>query len=182
MTSRSAEQANWFTEAVRTHEKSLRSYLRGAFPNVRDVDDVVQESFLRIWNVRNHQSIRSARGFLFTVARRLALNVIRKDRNAPFVADQDQVVASTQSNEPDAAAALLAQERINLLADALTSLPPRCREVILLHKIQGLSQREVAVRLKLSERTVESHVRNGIARCHAFLRSRGLERSPSDAS
>ncbi|MGH7944160.1 MAG: hypothetical protein ACREF9_04025, partial [Opitutaceae bacterium] len=46
------EAARWFTEQVQPHEIQLRNYLRVAFPTVRDVEDVVQESFLRIWKAR----------------------------------------------------------------------------------------------------------------------------------
>jgi hypothetical protein len=49
--------ARWFAEEVQPHEASLRAYMRGAFPMVRDVDDVVQESYLRVWRARAAQPI-----------------------------------------------------------------------------------------------------------------------------
>jgi RNA polymerase sigma-70 factor (ECF subfamily) len=175
MDSSSTDRARWFAEEVRPHEPVLRCYLQGTFPAVRDIDDVVQESYLRLWRARTTQSIRSAKAFLFTVARRVALNVIRKNRNAPFVDYGDLAASRVSDQSPAAADVLLAQERIELLADALMALPPRCREVVLRHKVQGFSQSEVAAQLGLSERTVEAHVRSGVARCHAYLRARGLE-------
>src|SRR5580693_2470646 len=62
----SVEQIRWFTEEVHPHEPSLRAYLNGSFPTVRDLDDVVQESYLRIWQARAAYPIGSARAFLFT--------------------------------------------------------------------------------------------------------------------
>lgn len=168
------EQTHWFNDHVQPHEPVLRSYLRGSFPAVRDIDDVVQESYLRIWKARAARPIRSAKAFLFTVARRVALNVLRKNRNAPFVDYGDLAASRVLDDRPAACDALIAQERIEFLADALMSLPPRCREVIILHKVKGISQREVAAALGLSERTVEAHVRSGVARCHAYLRAHGL--------
>lgn len=47
------ETAHWFTEHVHPHDAQLKAYLRGAFPAVRDVEDVVQESYLRVWRVRD---------------------------------------------------------------------------------------------------------------------------------
>lgn len=156
----------------------MRTYLRSAFPAVRDVDDVVQESYLRIWKARAAQPIRSARAFLFTVARGVALNIIRKNGNAPFAAFGDFPASRVLDDKADALETTLVRERINLLADALMTLPPRCREITMLHKVHGLSQRQVAERLGLSERTVESQVRIGVTRCHAYLQRRGLDRSP----
>jgi RNA polymerase sigma factor (sigma-70 family) len=168
------EQARWFTEEVQPHEPVLRAYLRGSFPTVRDVDDVVQESYLRIWRARAGEPIRSAKAFLFQVARRVALNLVRKHRNAPFIDYGDFAVSRVLDDGPNASDALILQERIDLLADALMALPPRCREVVVLHKVKGLPQKEVAAQLGLSERTVESHVRTGVAKCLVFLRTHGL--------
>jgi RNA polymerase sigma-70 factor (ECF subfamily) len=78
-------------------------------------------------------------------------------------------------DKPNAREAAIIQDRVNLLADALMSLPPRCREIVVLHKMKGLAQKEVADRLGLSERTVETQVRNGVARCLIYLRAHGVE-------
>src|SRR5687767_3921161 len=60
-----SDQSQWFADEVHVHESQLKSFLRGSFPAVRDVDDVVQESYLRIWKARAAQPIDSARAFLF---------------------------------------------------------------------------------------------------------------------
>src|SRR5690242_2234646 len=78
------EHTRWFTEEVHPHERSLRSYLQGAFPQLGDVDDVVQESYLRTLRAKASQPIRSARGFLFSVARRLVLDILRRDNASPI--------------------------------------------------------------------------------------------------
>jgi RNA polymerase sigma-70 factor (ECF subfamily) len=70
--------------------------------------------------------------------------------------------------------AIAAREKLLMLADALESLPPRCREVVILRKLQHVPQREVALRLGLAEKTVEAHLARGIARCEKFLRERGV--------
>lgn len=77
-------------------------------------------------------------------------------------------------DRPSAVEALSAQEKLDLLADAVMALPTRCREIVLLRKIQGIPQKEVAARLGLSERTVENHCRLGVKRCEEYLRSYGL--------
>src|SRR5438876_12279709 len=68
VSSTSTVDSRWFAAEVHAHERSLRAYLRGAFPSVRDVDDVVQESYVRVWKARLAHPIQSARSFLFQVA------------------------------------------------------------------------------------------------------------------
>ncbi|MES2693024.1 MAG: RNA polymerase sigma factor [Verrucomicrobiota bacterium] len=170
------ETARWFSAEVQPHEPALRGYLRGSFPAVRDVDDVVQESYLRMWRARAVQPIQSARGFLFTVARRLALDLVRREAVSPMRGVCDLANLPVLEERPSVLDRLGEEEKIRLLAKAVGSLPTRCRQAVVLHKINGLSQREVAAQLGLSEKTVENQVALGIKRCEEFFRRRGIER------
>jgi len=178
----SAEQTRWFTEEVHPHEPSLRAYLNGSFPTVRDLDDVVQESYLRIWKARAAYPIGSARAFLFTVARRLALDVIRKDRRSVVDSSGDLAAIHVYEDRPLAAEALGQHEKVQLLIRAIDSLPPRCREIVILRKIKLIPQREVALQLRISEKGVENLLARGLIRCRDFLRKRGLQNLFGDES
>lgn len=164
----------WFREEVHPHDAQLKSYLRGSFPSIRDVDDIVQEAYLKIWRAAAHESVKSAKAFVYIVARRVALNFVRKQRNSPIEAYGDEALSRVLDDKPNAREAAIIQDRVNLLADALMSLPPRCREIVVLHKMKGLAQKEVADQLGLSERTVETQIRNGVARCLTYLRAHGV--------
>lgn len=168
------QDVRWFTEEVHPHEPSLRAYLRSAFPVVRDVDDVVQESFLRTWRTRESQPIRSARAFLFQVARRVALDWVRRDRRAPFQAVRDLAALPVLESAPNGAEAAGTREKIFLVADAIEALPRRCRQVVILRKIQGVPQKEVAAQLGLAEKTVEAQLARGLSRLEDYLRRRGV--------
>ncbi|MES2696368.1 MAG: RNA polymerase sigma factor [Verrucomicrobiota bacterium] len=170
------DQTRWFTDEVRAHESSLRSYLRGSFPTVRDVDDVVQESFLRIWKARAGQPIQSARAFLFRVARNLALDVVRRRRVAPVEAVGELAELRVVDERPGAAETLNAQEKLAVLTDALDALPVRCREAIILCKLQGKSYREAAMSLGIAEKTIAEHVYRGTQRLGEELNKRGIDR------
>ncbi len=172
-----SDDSRWFVDHVHCHAPKLRSYIRSSFPTIGDVDDVVQESLLRVWKARAARRIVSTRAFLFTIARNLALDTLRRSRPslAADVEDIDDLHACEAVKE---SARLLEQrEKIELVAAAIDALPERCREVIVLRKLHGLSQREVAERLNLSEKTVEAHVARGTRRCEAYLAARGFRSS-----
>ena len=167
------DRLRWFEEEVHPHDAQLKSYLRRAFPSVLDFDDIVQESYLRIWKARAVEEIRSARAFLFTVARRLALDIVRRDRRSPFVPVKDVNQLFVLDNRaPDARRAANHQLEIQLLIEAIESLPTRCRETFILCQVEGLPHKEVAARLGVSESTVAVQSSRGLQRCEEFVRNR----------
>lgn len=169
------EQARWFVDEVHAHDASLKAYLRGAFPAVNEVDDVVQESYLRIWRKRTEEPIRSAKNFLFRVARNLALDLVRRRASSPVHAVGDLAGLPVMAEQPGAIERLGSGEKLRLLGEAIAVLPPRSRELIVLCKIQGLTHREAAERLGLSVKTVDEHILRGLKRLGAELRARGLD-------
>ena len=157
---------------VHPHDASLKAYLRGAFPAVHDLDDVVQESYLRIWKSRAVTPIKSARAFLFTVARRLALDFIRRSGRSPVVAVKELADLFVLDPKSDAREAASAAEEIQILVAAIDALPERCRAIFVLCQIEGHSQQDAARRLGISENTVAVQSARGLQRCEQFLRRR----------
>jgi RNA polymerase sigma-70 factor (ECF subfamily) len=163
------DQARWFADELQPHEPELRGYLRGSFPAVRDVDDVVQESYLRVWRARVSQPIRSGRSFLFQVARRIAIDFARRERISPLVPASDAVVASALAGGVDCAEAAARADDLDLLARAFEAMPPRRREVMILRKIEGVPQKEIAARLGITEAAVQIHVVRGLRGLEEFF-------------
>lgn len=172
----SPADARWFAREVHAHEGRLKAYLRGVFPGVRDVDDLVQESFLRVWRRQARQPIASVRTFLFKVARHLALNTLRHERASPFLAVTETAVSRVVEDRPGPAEQACTDEELALLFAAIDALPARCREVYILRKLRGLSQKQIAEQLGISEQTVETQIVRANHRCEAFLRERGVLR------
>lgn len=170
-----SEPTTWFKEEVQPHERQLRGYLRGQFPAVRDVDDVVQESYLKIWQARAKTPIASAKAFLFRIARNLALDLVRRDRASPVDSSRSPETEFVLDHGPNAIEVLLTHETLQLMAQAIAALPPKERDVILLHKVGGLTQKETAERLSVPLRTVENRTLQALSRCQAFLSARGIK-------
>ena len=72
MPSPEQDQARWFAENVLPHEPALRAWLHSRFPSQIDVDDVVQESFVRLLRVQETGPVANPRAFLFISARNYA--------------------------------------------------------------------------------------------------------------
>ena len=167
------EKARWFENEVHPHDARLKSYLRGSFPSV-NVEDIAQESYLRVWLAHAAKPIKSAKAFLFTVAKCLAIDSVRHQKKSPMIAVPDLAALGIldESRTPVEAAAI--SDETTLLADAIDSLPARCREIVLLRALQDMPQREVANLLGVAETTVGTQVYRGILRLEAFFTKRGV--------
>ncbi|MBL9216609.1 MAG: RNA polymerase sigma factor [Opitutaceae bacterium] len=169
-----AEQARWFAEEVRPHEPALRAYLRRRFPSLRDTDDLVQESYLRLFRARAAGRIACAKAYLFGIARNAALTIFRRARTKPelIVADFDPL----RLPEPlvDITTAVNTHQELALALDAIDRLPARCRQVLILWSLQGLSPDEIAAELAISPHTVRAQLAKGLKRCTEFMKERGV--------
>jgi RNA polymerase sigma factor (sigma-70 family) len=168
-----SESSHWFAREVQPHEAALRAFLHRSFP-AADVDDLVQESLFRIWRAKDRSPVREGKGFLFAVARNAARDLLRRRGTAAAIPVTETARMPVLEEEPGVADVVSRRQELDLLGEAIRSLPERCREVFLMRKVQGLSQKEIAARLGISENTVETLVAKGVRRCGEQLRARGL--------
>lgn len=164
----------WFAEHVHPHDHALKVWLRASFPAIRDVEDIAQESYLRIWKARLSHPIASAKSFLFQVARHLAIDAVRRRHTAATESVDDWQELPALEDRPSAADQLCYNEKIELLAAAFVNLPPRCREILTLRKLDARPNRVIAARLRISEGTVENQIARGTKLCRAYLNERGV--------
>lgn len=176
------DPSRWFSEEVQPHEGSLRAYLGRTLESRADVDDVVQDSFLKVWRSRAEGIVRSPKAFLFTVARNAALDLRRRRAVLNAQPITETAPMAVLEDSPGVVDLVSRRQELALLAEAIRALPERCQQVFLLRKIQGLSQREIAARLGITENTVETLVGKGARRCADYLRERGVVPGSSGSS
>jgi len=172
-----SEHARWFAEEVQPYEPSLRAYLHVAAPRAVDVDDLMQESYIRLLRMRTRGQIRSVKAVLFVIARnavRDALRHIKIKREVPLTEVDPRELADETAGFVEA---ISRRNEQLLVAEAIRALPVRCREVLVMRKILGVPQRVIAERLGISENTVESLVSRGLRRCSDYVRRK--TKSPS---
>jgi RNA polymerase sigma factor (sigma-70 family) len=166
----SPDHTTWFVAHVQPHEAMLRAWLCSRFPAERDIDDIVQEAFSRIVQARAHSVIESPKAFLFATARNVALARLRHHKVTPEGnALAESLVDSILDEDADVPHAVARAQELELLTQAIQSLPTRCRQILTLRKIYGLSQKEVAAELGIAEHTVEAQGTIGLRKLAVFF-------------
>jgi RNA polymerase sigma factor (sigma-70 family) len=163
------ENSAWFDLHVRPHESMLRGWLRSRFASENDIDDVVQETYVRLLKARERGDVASPKAFMFAVARNLALDRLRHRhvaRTEPLVESEAMSVLEEGEGIPETIAH---NQELEILTEAIQALPDRCRQIFTLRKVYGLSQPEIAQRLGLSENTVSAQLTIGVKKCMEFM-------------
>ncbi len=152
----------WFAREILAHEDALVSYLRRSWGNRDDIHDLRQETYVRVYEAAARMRPTTPKSFMFTTARHLMTDRLRRGRvvSIETVGDLDALNVLVDEISPERR--LDARQVLKRLADAFDRLPDRCREVVWLRRVEELSQKQVAARLGISEKTVEKHVAKGV--------------------
>jgi len=147
----------------------LRSWLRSRFPADFDIDDVVQESFVRVLRAREAGAIQSPKAFLFATARNLALGRVRRQQIAGEESLAEIEALDILDEGADVSEEVARAQDLELLTKAIQSLPARCRQIITLRKLYGVSQKDIATQLGISEHTVEAQGTIGLRKLAEYF-------------
>jgi RNA polymerase sigma factor (sigma-70 family) len=163
------EQArcDWIGAHILPHEGEVRGWLRRCVSTLpsEDVDDVLQEAYARIWSgSTDFRQIRNGRAYFFTVVRNLLSEQARRACVVPMERLGEIESSYIISNEPGPERQSSARQALERVLRIIAELPPRCRRAFELQKFGGLSQREIARNMKISEKTVELHLAKALAR------------------
>jgi RNA polymerase sigma factor (sigma-70 family) len=137
-----------------------------------EIDDILQETFIRACAAAEKTSIRHPRSFMLKTAQNLALNHVTSAYHR--LTDMEDFASSDVSplTEP-LEEKIESEERFRGFCQAVRALPPQCRRVFVLRKVYGLSQQEIAQQLEISESTVEKHIVKGLLACKGMMRDMG---------
>ena len=132
----------------------LRRYLARFLGDATEAQDVAHDAYLRVYPTEGKPPAEKPEALLYTTARRLALNRIKRRRIAPFARDALEP-ESMASPAPGVVQQVMARQELRQLEQAIRQLPAGCRTVLLLRKVELLSHREIADRLGIAISTVE---------------------------
>ena len=160
---------SWFCDQVLPLEPALTRFIRRYWRSKQDVADIRQEVYERVLMGAATALPLQTQAYVFTVARNIMIN--RARRNAVVymerVEELDNATANADWLTPERQ--LTGREELRRVQAGLDKLPPRCREVIRLRKVEGLSTREVAARLGVGIDAVEQQTTLGMRALVDFM-------------
>jgi RNA polymerase sigma factor (sigma-70 family) len=147
---------------VLPHEAAVRAWLRRWTPRDQDIDDVMQEAYCRLAALADTGHISSGRAYLFQTTRNIVLEQLRHSKIARIdqVTDMASLGIADEAPQPERVAA--GARELQRVAKLIEQLPRKCREVFILRRIHGVSQREIALTLGISENIVEKQAIRGL--------------------
>jgi RNA polymerase sigma factor (sigma-70 family) len=157
-----AQAHAWFVREVLPLEAMLTRYLKRNWHNASEIEDFRQDIYERVLEAAEASVPERTRSFVFLTARNLLIDRMRKEAVVPIEAVAELDALDIAADEPGPDRSLFARDLLRRLQAALDQLPPRCREAVVLKRIEGLSQREIAGRMGISEQAVANHVARGM--------------------
>lgn len=142
----------------------LSNYSNTIVHNYTDAEDVVQDVFIQLWNKRNDIKIETKiKYYLFTAVRNRSIEVLRKRKMHHKYVEAEKNVKESVTFLGDKVEDMVLKEKLHR---SIRQLPPKCQEIFVMNKLNGLTYKEIAENLNLSSKTVE----NQIARALKLLR------------
>jgi RNA polymerase sigma factor (sigma-70 family) len=153
---------HWFVDEILPHEAALMRYLKRVWKSPAEVSDLRQETYVRVYESASQALPRSPKNFLFTTARNLLVDKMRRERIVSIDYTQDLESLDVWVDELTPERRLNARQELQRLADAFDCLPETTRAAIWLRRVAGLSQRQAAESLGIEEGALEGHMTRGL--------------------
>ena len=154
--------AAWVARELLPHEGVVRNWLSRHWGRVIDVDDVIQEAYCRVSALSSIDHINNGRAYFFRTVQAVATDAIRRAKGAQVRPMTEIDWLNVIDEGPLADRAVTASQELERVKALLSKLSWTCRRVIELRRIEGLSQKETARALGVSESVVENHIVRGL--------------------
>jgi len=153
-----SDRSSWLARHILPHEPALRAWLRRRVVSGLEVDDIVQETYAVLAAMGCIDHIDAPRAYAFQTAQSIILRHLRRARVVRIEALGDIETLNPTAEEPSPERQASSRQELRLVMGLIEALPAKCREAFTLRKVAGLSQREVARQMGITESTVEKHI------------------------
>jgi len=135
----------------------LVAYITTYTHNKIQSEDIVQQAFISLWEDKSKlDESKSPKPYLYAIAYNRYIDTIKKAKKQEKLISQIWERALVDRIEEDSETL---EKRIHKMKQVIDSLPPKCKEIIMLNKIQGVKYKEIAAQMGISVKTVESQMR-----------------------
>lgn len=154
--------AAWVARDILPHESSIRRWLARRWGGAIDGEDVIQEAYCRIAALPSVEHIENGRAYFRKIAHHVATDIVRHAKVANLQAVTEIEWQNVMDDEPAADRTVAARQELSRVDAILSQLSWTGRRVIELRRCEGLSQKETARTLGVTENVVENHIVRGI--------------------
>ena len=158
----SSQARAWFVREVLPLEAMLMRFLAKNWRNKSDLEDFRQEIYAQVLDAAEDRIPDQTKPFVFSVARNLLIDRFRKEHIVPIEAVAELDMLKVPSDEPGPERSAVSRDHLRRLQLGIEQLPPRCREAVVLKRVEGLSRREIAQRMNIAEQTVSEYIAYGM--------------------
>ena len=166
----SKDRSRSITEAFIKHETFLKRFISRFLSRPQDIEDVVQDTYLKAFSAEQKQQIQQPKAFLFRVARNAALTELTKKSRQVMSYVEDYDGLEIINDEVTVESHVLAQEKLGMFCQSALEMTPKCRRVFLMAKVYGMSYKEISAELGIGPSAVEKHVAKGLEVCNTYVR------------
>ncbi len=157
------------TDTFLNYRQSIRRLL-SKIVSVDAIDDIVQETYVRSFEADLKQEIKYPRSYMLKTAKNLALNHLSKWDNKYNDSIEDFALSPVELTSRSFEDDYETKERFLFFCKATEQLEGSVRKCFILKKVYGLSQKEIASYLNLSESTVEKHIAQGLLKSTKYIK------------
>ncbi|MFT7008371.1 MAG: RNA polymerase sigma factor (sigma-70 family) [Colwellia sp.] len=144
----------------------------------QDVDDILQETFIRVLHSDAKNQIKSPKGYLFVVSRNLVLKKLMQQSKEIHTELDEALLEDDVDNSVEKE--LYQKLKFERFSKVLSSLPEKNRRAILLRKLYCLSHKEIAKKMDVSVSSVEKYIATGLKQCKQSLYAQGYETNETE--
>jgi RNA polymerase sigma factor (sigma-70 family) len=151
----------WFLREIMPLEAILMHYLRYNWHNASEIADLRQEVYARVFEAARERIPDNPKRFLLVSARNLLIDLVRREQVVPMEAFADLESLGIAADAPQPDRAVIEQEELRRIEASLEQLPPRKREAISLAYFDGLTGKEIAERMGITQSTASHYLADG---------------------
>lgn len=170
---------NWLTVHLLPFEAELRLRLRRVCASAADVDDVVQEVYCKVMQMDEVTHVNDPRGYLVQMARNFVTDRLRRDAVVDIEVMSDLYDLEVRDDRPGPEQIAFGRAELRWVMGLIGKLPDRCRAVFRARRIYGLSLRETADSLGVTEKAVEYESTKGLELISEMMKRQGARDMPS---
>ncbi|MDO8411816.1 MAG: sigma-70 family RNA polymerase sigma factor [Phenylobacterium sp.] len=152
----------WVGAQILPHEADVRRWLSHGGWSRDEIDDIVQDAYCRIAALASIDHIQNGRAYLFQTIRSVVTDRLRQARVVSIARTTELATLDVLDHAPSAERVVAGRLELRRVQAVIQSLPERCSTIFMMRRVDGLSQREIARRLGVTENVVEAQAARGL--------------------